>query len=108
VAVVVDNSGGGIFSFLPQRDLVDHETFEKLFGTPQTVDIGSVARGLGLGVDEVSTIVDLSAAVRDAIALGTSRVVVVKVPIRDTNLEHHRSLNTMISARVKEVLGCSP
>jgi 2-succinyl-5-enolpyruvyl-6-hydroxy-3-cyclohexene-1-carboxylate synthase len=107
VVVVVDNSGGGIFSFLPQRDLVDHRTFEELFGTPQTVDVGSVARGLGLEVAEVSTIVDLSAAVRDAVALGTSRVVVVKVPIRDTNLEHHRSLNTMVTARVSQVLGCA-
>jgi 2-succinyl-5-enolpyruvyl-6-hydroxy-3-cyclohexene-1-carboxylate synthase len=107
VVVVVDNGGGGIFSFLPQRDLVDHETFEKLFGTPQTIEIGSVARGLGLEVAEVSTIVDLSAAVRDALASGSSRVVVVKAPPRDTNLEHHRSLNAMVTARVTKVLGCS-
>ena len=45
--VVVDNGGGGIFSFLPQADRVDRAVFERLFGTPQAADVAAVARGFG-------------------------------------------------------------
>jgi len=41
--VVVDNGGGGIFSFLPQRAEVDHDRFELLFGTPHGVDVEALA-----------------------------------------------------------------
>jgi 2-succinyl-5-enolpyruvyl-6-hydroxy-3-cyclohexene-1-carboxylate synthase len=42
--VVVDNDGGGIFSFLPQAQLLPVERFEQLFGTPHGVDIEGLAR----------------------------------------------------------------
>jgi 2-succinyl-5-enolpyruvyl-6-hydroxy-3-cyclohexene-1-carboxylate synthase len=42
--VVVNNNGGGIFSFLPQADQLDPATFETLFGTPTGIDIGAAAR----------------------------------------------------------------
>ncbi len=44
--VVLDNGGGGIFSFLPQATSVEPAVFEQLFGTPPTSDIGAVARGI--------------------------------------------------------------
>ena len=53
--VVVDNGGGGIFSFLPQAGALEPEVFESLFGTPPRSDIGAVARGFGLTVHEVTT-----------------------------------------------------
>jgi 2-succinyl-5-enolpyruvyl-6-hydroxy-3-cyclohexene-1-carboxylate synthase len=33
--IVVNNRGGGIFSFLPQHDELSHRQYERLFGTPQ-------------------------------------------------------------------------
>jgi 2-succinyl-5-enolpyruvyl-6-hydroxy-3-cyclohexene-1-carboxylate synthase len=39
--IVINNSGGGIFSLLPQSALT--EPFERVFGTPHQVDIASVA-----------------------------------------------------------------
>ncbi len=60
--VVVDNGGGGIFSFLPQAGELEPEVFERLFGTPPRSDIGAVARGFGLPVHEVTTTDELKAA----------------------------------------------
>jgi 2-succinyl-5-enolpyruvyl-6-hydroxy-3-cyclohexene-1-carboxylate synthase len=45
--VVVNNDGGGIFSFLPQAEQIDAPTFETLFGTPTGFDIGTAARLFG-------------------------------------------------------------
>jgi 2-succinyl-5-enolpyruvyl-6-hydroxy-3-cyclohexene-1-carboxylate synthase len=41
--VVLNNDGGGIFSFLPQASQLDPQLFESLFGTPIGLDISAVA-----------------------------------------------------------------
>jgi 2-succinyl-5-enolpyruvyl-6-hydroxy-3-cyclohexene-1-carboxylate synthase len=45
--VVVDNDGGGIFSFLPQAGFPG--SFERVFGTPHGRDLADLARFHGLG-----------------------------------------------------------
>ena len=39
--IVIDNNGGGIFSFLPQAEATEY--FETLFGTPLELDISKIA-----------------------------------------------------------------
>jgi 2-succinyl-5-enolpyruvyl-6-hydroxy-3-cyclohexene-1-carboxylate synthase len=46
--VVVDNDGGGIFSFLPQAHAVDPDRFERLFGTPHGTDIVALCTAHGI------------------------------------------------------------
>jgi 2-succinyl-5-enolpyruvyl-6-hydroxy-3-cyclohexene-1-carboxylate synthase len=53
--VVVDNDGGGIFSFLPQVDLVPADRFELLYGTPHGTDLVGLARAHGLDAERVDT-----------------------------------------------------
>ena len=45
--VVVDNGGGGIFSFLPQAESLPTATFEELFGTPHALNIEAIAHAFG-------------------------------------------------------------
>jgi 2-succinyl-5-enolpyruvyl-6-hydroxy-3-cyclohexene-1-carboxylate synthase len=45
--VVLNNDGGGIFSFLPQAEQLDAATFEALFGTPTGLDVAAAARLFG-------------------------------------------------------------
>ena len=45
--VVVDNNGGGIFSFLPIAD-AEAVDFQKLFHTPHGLDIETIGSTLGV------------------------------------------------------------
>jgi 2-succinyl-5-enolpyruvyl-6-hydroxy-3-cyclohexene-1-carboxylate synthase len=47
IVVVLNNDGGGIFSFLPQAEQLDTPTFEALFGTPTGLDVAAAARLFG-------------------------------------------------------------
>lgn len=53
--VVVDNDGGGIFSFLPQARALAADCFEELFGTPHGTDVVALARAHGLDAVTVAT-----------------------------------------------------
>ena len=46
--VIIDNDGGGIFSFLPQAGELEPETFEQLFGTPHGVELTTLAEAHGI------------------------------------------------------------
>jgi 2-succinyl-5-enolpyruvyl-6-hydroxy-3-cyclohexene-1-carboxylate synthase len=87
--VVVDNGGGGIFSFLPQADLSDH--FERLFGTPQAVDVAALAAAHGLPVTEVDAADAFVPALTDTVAAGGVRIVRVRTDRAD-NVARHREV----------------
>lgn len=57
--VVLDNGGGGIFSFLPQASALPRESFDRLFGAPQDVDVLEVARAYGAEIAEASKVGDV-------------------------------------------------
>ncbi len=57
--VVVDNDGGGIFSFLPQAAALSEDRFEQLFGTPLGVDIVALATSYGLDARTVQAVDEL-------------------------------------------------
>ncbi|MDE0804805.1 MAG: thiamine pyrophosphate-dependent enzyme, partial [Acidimicrobiales bacterium] len=90
--VVLDNDGGGIFSFLPQRTSLDADRFERLFGTPHGLDLVAVARAHGVEASEidVAEALDWKPGVR---------VCVVRTD-RDANVELHGRLDVAVAAAV--------
>ena len=91
--VVIDNGGGGIFSFLPQANTLAPERFEQLFGTPHHTDIVALAAAHGVAARTVSTLDELAVAVQSP---GPS---VIRVATdRAENVRHHDLLNAAVAA----------
>lgn len=89
--VVVDNRGGGIFSYLPQHEASHPAEFEALFGTPQTVDIAMVAAAHGVTAERIARASEIAPVVSNAIARPGVNVVIVDVD-REHALARHRAL----------------
>ncbi len=97
--MVVDNDGGGIFSFLAQRDEVDPVRFEQLFGTPHGVDLGALAELHGVAVTRPTAAAEVGPAIAEAVAAGGPRAVIVGTG-RDANVAVHRELHEAVAAAV--------
>ena len=91
--VVIDNGGGGIFSFLPQATQLDPARFEQLFGTPHGTDIEALASAHGIAARTVSGFDDLAAAVRTP-GPSVTRI----VTDRADNVRHHDLINAAVAA----------
>ncbi|MCC6225641.1 MAG: 2-succinyl-5-enolpyruvyl-6-hydroxy-3-cyclohexene-1-carboxylic-acid synthase [Microthrixaceae bacterium] len=95
--VVIDNDGGGIFSFLPQAEALEPARFERLFGTPHGVNLGALVAAHGIGVTAVTTHAGLEAALvgwRDRRGVQ----VVLAASERSRNAALHRSINDSVAA----------
>jgi 2-succinyl-5-enolpyruvyl-6-hydroxy-3-cyclohexene-1-carboxylate synthase len=104
VVVVVDNDGGGIFSFLPQAALLDDAEFEQLFGTPHGVDLVELARVHGLDATVASRGHEVGPAVAAGLAAGGPHVVVVRTD-RHQNVAVHDELHAAVAGAVADALG---
>ena len=90
--IVIDNSGGGIFHFLPQAEALPEDEFEALLGTPYGVEPARAAELFGLSVVVPSTPGDLAEALA-----GDARMIVVRTD-RARNLALHRELSSLAAA----------
>ncbi len=95
--VVVDNDGGGIFSFLPQAEDPGGATFEELYGTPHGVDLRVLAAAHGLITVEPATAAEVGPAVAASLVAGGVRVVRVATD-RAANVAVHRELHHAVAA----------
>lgn len=87
--VLLNNGGGGIFSFLPQAD--EPEYFEELFGTPHGLDFHHVAELYGLGYRQIDGWEAFRSAVRASIAAPGVTLLEVRTD-RRANVALHRDL----------------
>jgi 2-succinyl-5-enolpyruvyl-6-hydroxy-3-cyclohexene-1-carboxylate synthase len=93
--VLVNNDGGGIFSFLPQAlaptpgsGLPEH--YEELFGTPHGIDVGPIVRALG-GDHRVVDHAELGDTITGAVGRAGVRVLEIRTD-RARNVALHRDL----------------
>lgn len=76
LVVLLNNNGGAIFDLLPQRS--EQACFERLFLTPQQVDLTAAARAFGVPAQTVSTVDDFRGACRAA--WGVPGITLIEVP----------------------------
>lgn len=88
--IVLDNDGGGIFSFLAPAELPE---FDRLFATPHGLDLVDVARAHGVAAERVEDASKLG----DAIAQEDLRVLVVPID-RSRGVERHRAIWDAVAA----------
>jgi 2-succinyl-5-enolpyruvyl-6-hydroxy-3-cyclohexene-1-carboxylate synthase len=96
--IVINNDGGGIFSFLPQRrnGVIADDVYEKHWGTPHGLSLVPVAQAMGLEARRIETLADLADAVQAPV-----RPELIEVSTdRTDNVAVHRS----ISAAVRDAL----
>jgi len=93
---VVDNCGGGIFSFLPQATALQKDQFETIFGTPHNVDLEMLAKSHGIHAITVTTLDQLTEAISC-----TGPYLVRVVTDREENVRVHERINQQVSASLR-------
>lgn len=96
--VVLNNNGGGIFSFLPIADHPEH--FEKLFGTPHNLNFAAAAELFSLPYFRVESHCDFAKIYASAAAGKTSAIIEV-ITDRRHNVEIQKSWQTQIRKTLK-------
>jgi 2-succinyl-5-enolpyruvyl-6-hydroxy-3-cyclohexene-1-carboxylate synthase len=104
--VLVNNDGGGIFSFLPQAAYPEH--FEALFGTPHGLDFRHAAQMYGASYARAGTWDAFRGQVRESLArAGTGREGLSIVEVRtgrDRNVVLHREIWAAVEGAVRAEL----
>ena len=101
--VLINNSGGGIFSFLPIADAVPKDMFEPLWSTPQNVDLAGLCRAHGIPHLAVFTPDDFRVALQSSWSLNRHSIIEV-ITNKSVNVERHRHIQDAARKAATEVL----
>lgn len=99
--IVINNNGGGIFSFLPQSSYP--KTFEKLFGTPLDLHFEKVVEMYNGKYELIKDWEQLISSIKHYEANGGLQVFEVQTN-RAKNLEVHRNLWNFVSQEITDFL----
>jgi 2-succinyl-5-enolpyruvyl-6-hydroxy-3-cyclohexene-1-carboxylate synthase len=97
IIVVLNNGGGGIFSFLPIADF--KEGFEKFWGTPHGYTLAAAASMFELSYNQPMDAVQFKKAYAQALKEQTSTIIEI-ITNREENLKVHRLLQDAINENV--------
>jgi len=97
--VVLNNDGGGIFSYLPIADFADEVDFEKNFRTPLGIDFEPMAISFGVRFTRVTSWEHLRTAFKAS--ENAEETCVNETPIdRDHSVSHHRAIEAAVSVAI--------
>ncbi|MRX72430.1 2-succinyl-5-enolpyruvyl-6-hydroxy-3-cyclohexene-1-carboxylic-acid synthase [Bacillus lacus] len=99
--IVINNNGGGIFSFLPQSQEEKH--FEALFGTPTNLDFSKAAQLYGAQYQLAQSWKQFYSAFEELSSVSGLKILEVRTN-RHTRVEMHRNLLKSVSQEIKEKL----
>ena len=99
VFLVLNNNGGGIFSFLPEAGERD---FERLFATPHDLDLSLVAQAHRCGYRLLEKAAELEDAVLESSALGGLHIVEARTD-RTSNVDIHKQVWSAVGDALEEV-----
>jgi 2-succinyl-5-enolpyruvyl-6-hydroxy-3-cyclohexene-1-carboxylate synthase len=97
--ILVNNDGGGIFSFLPQAAFPEY--FEQLFGTPTGLDFQPLVKMYGGHFEGVQNWSDFELALQSSWQIGGLWVIEVTTN-RSTNVLMHRQLRKLVRQALQE------
>ena len=99
--VVIDNGGGGIFSFLPIAGYGKRVEFDELFLTPPALDIEATARAAGARYTRITTRAQLRGCLEES--ADAPGLEVLHVPVdRERNVSAFRTLVAEVGAAWRE------
>ncbi|MFS0592493.1 2-succinyl-5-enolpyruvyl-6-hydroxy-3-cyclohexene-1-carboxylic-acid synthase [Cytobacillus horneckiae] len=97
--IVINNNGGGIFSFLPQAE--HPKNFELLFGTPLNINFEHSVKMFGGKYEKITDWVHFSSALLNETDTFQVLELVTK---RDKNVQEHRDLWDAVSREISRLL----
>jgi len=97
--VVINNNGGGIFSFLPVAERTD--LFERFFATPHDLSFEATATMFDLAYTNPSSMAEFEAAYGEAQKGARSTIIELRTD-RDANHTLHRRLLTQVGAALHQ------
>ena len=100
--VIVNNNGGGIFSFLPQAK-EEENYFDVLFGTPQEVEFEKAAEMFGVTYEQPTDWAAYREALQDSYTHNSCSIIELKTN-RDHNVKWHREKWQVIEQHAMERL----
>ena len=103
VTVVVDNDGGGIFSFLPIAEQGDEVRFREVFHTPHGADMSALLSGLGVAHAAVDTPEELLDEVGAGLARSGPTVIEVALDAAES-VARHREVDAAVRRAVTAAL----
>ncbi len=97
--IVLDDQGGGIFSYLPISEVADPALFKEFFTTTQQLPIRKVVEAVGIAYFEITEISDLGHILEKP-----DRLRVVRIPVDpDLDVDQHRRIAQAVSNSLSEL-----